>query len=349
MTNLLRRLPGRKYVRRLAQSIMGQTLILVYHRVAELPSDPQLLCVTPQHFVGHLEILRKHARPMRLQQLTQALQGGNLPRRAVVVTLDDGYADSLHDAKPLLERYGIPATVFVTTGYIGQEREFWWDELDRLLLQPGTLPEVLRLNVDGSSWQWELGEAVHYGKDAYRHHRCWNVLEKNDPSSRQGLYRSLCQLLHPLTEEKRRKVLDDLLVWAGAEPMSRPTHRALARDEVLRLAEGGVIEVGAHTVTHSVLSALSAAAQRIEIQRSKARLEDILGCSVTSFSYPFGSRADYTVETVAVVREAGFACACANFAGVVSRGTDRFQLPRVLVRDWDGDEFTRRLEEWFRG
>jgi peptidoglycan/xylan/chitin deacetylase (PgdA/CDA1 family) len=118
---------------------------------------------------------------------------------------------------------------------------------------------------------------------------------------------------------------------------------------VVRLARGELIEVGAHTVTHSVLSALPAAAQRDEIQRSKAHLEEILGHAVSNFAYPYGTRSDYTAGTVAVVQEAGFASACSNFAGVVRHGTDRFQLPRVLVRNWTGDEFARQLKEWFRG
>ena len=65
-----------------------------------------------------------------------------------MITFDDGYADVLHHAKPLLERHSVPATVFVATGAIGQRREFWWDELGGLFLQPGTLPEELELTVD---------------------------------------------------------------------------------------------------------------------------------------------------------------------------------------------------------
>jgi len=324
-------------------------LILLYHRIVELPSDPYLLCVTPQNFAEHLAILRKQGHPMRLQQLAQALRDGNLPRRAIVVTFDDGYYDNLYNAKPLLERYDIPATVFVTTGYIGHKHEFWWDELDKVLLQAGTLPETLRLSINGSPYQWELGEAAHYSDDDYRCYSCWNVAQQNDPSPRQYLFRSLWHLLHPLSEEERRKALDELLAWAGTESMARSTHLTLSLDEVIQLEEGALVEVGAHTVTHQVLSSLPASAQWDEIGRSKAYLGEILAHPVNSFAYPHGLREHYTTETVAIVRDSGFACACSAFAGIVGRGTDYYQLPRVLIHDWDGDAFARQLWTFFHG
>src|SRR5262249_37218676 len=285
----------------------------------------------------HLEVLRKHSRPMRLQQLVRALRDRSLSRRTVVVTFDDGYADNLYNAKPLLERHDIPATVFVTTGYVGRVREFWWDELERLLLQPGTLPETLRLSINGSLCQWELGGTAFYSEDDCRHHRSWNV-GKDDPTARQCLYRSLYQRLFPLPELERLKVLDELLKWAGTDSLARPTHHVLSSDEVVRLSKGGLVEVGAHTVTHPILSALPAAAQRDEIRQSKIHLEKILGFTVTSLAYPYGS---YTAETADIVQEAGFGCACSASGGSVRRGGDRFQLPRVMVKDWDGDEFGR--------
>ncbi len=321
-------------------------LILLYHRIAELPSDPWALSVTPGHFAEHLEVLRKHANPISLRQLVGALHDGNLPQRSVVVTFDDGYADNLYSAKPLLEHYDIPATIFVTTGSIGHEREFWWDDLERLLLQPGTLPEVLRLSVNGRNHQWELGEAAHYHEDTWRGHRYWRAWEAA-PSLRHVLYRSLWEVLQPLSFDERRKVLDELLVWAGAEPIGRSTHRSLSFEEIAVMAQGELIEVGAHTVTHPVLSSLSGEAQRHEIQRSKAGLEAILGHPVTSFAYPHGGRSDYTAEAIAIVQESGFICACATDNGVVGRSADCFQLPRVHVSDWDGTEFARQLSIWF--
>lgn len=346
------KMPGVGRLQQAAHSLrkrfQARTLILHYHRVIELASDPYLLCVTPQHFAEHLEILQKRGHQIRLQQLSQALCDGNLPRRAIVVTFDDGYADSLFIAKPLLGRYGIPATVFITSGYIGHKREFWWDELDRLLLQPGRLPQTLRLRVNGNPYQWELGEATDYSQGDSRRYRCWNYGQQNDPTPHHRLFRSLYQLLHPLPKDERSKVLDELQAWVGVEPTVRSTHRTLSSDEVVRLADGELVEVGAHTVTHPILSVLPVGAQRNEIRQSKVALEGILGRQVNSFAYPHGSPSHYTVETVSIVRDAGFACACSSLPGIVRRGTDRFQLPRLLVRDWDGEAFESRLEAWIR-
>jgi len=338
-------------LRRAAQWLRGRfaprALILLYHRVAEVTSDPQLLCVTPGHFSEHLEILRKHSHLMQVLQLTRTLQDEDLPRRTVVITFDDGYADNLYNAKPLLERYDVPATVFVATGYLGQEREFWWDELEGLLLQPGILPEILEMKRNGKTLKFTLGEAASYSEERYRCYQGWHMEMKDDPSPRHRVYRSLCMLLRELPGRDLRKKLDELQAWAGRETKIRPTHCTISTDELLNLAEGGLLEVGAHTKTHPILSLLTAEEQLVEVQGSKTKLEEILGRSVQGFAYPYGLQSDYTADTSAIVQQAGFKLACANFSGMVWRGTDCFQLPRVLVRDWDGEEFSRQLGRWF--
>jgi len=306
------------------------------------------LAVTPRRFAEHLEVLRQHARPVQLRELSQALHYGNLADRSVVITFDDGYADNLHNAKPLLERHDVPATVFVASGYVGRKREFWWDELDRLLLQPGALPERLQLIVNGNTYQWELGEAAYYTVEDFRRHRGWRAWDKS-PTPRHHLYTSLYEVLRPASEEERRRKLSELRRWTVTAPARRSNHRALSLEEIDKLQEGGLLEVGAHTVTHPVLSALPPVSQRHEIGKSKARLEKILDHPVSSFAYPYGKPRDYTAETVDIVRQAGFACACSGFAGLVRRSSDRFQLPRVYVRNWSGDRLARQLSRWFDG
>jgi peptidoglycan/xylan/chitin deacetylase (PgdA/CDA1 family) len=337
-------------VQRIARSIrnmfVARAIILLYHRVTALSSDPQLLCVSPRNFAEHLEVLRKCGRTVQVKELGKVLQSGNRGDCAVIVSFDDGYADNLYNAKPALERYDVPATVFVTAGHLGSKKEFWYDGLERIFLHTGLLPERLHLKINQCWYQWELGSAVDCGEDAYRHFRKWNVSRKDDPTVRHRLYRSLFQILQPLPDSERRQVMEDLAAWAGIDTTHRPSHGILSPEEMIRLADGGLIEIGSHTVSHPVLAALPVAAQIDEISGSKARLEQLLGHPVPSFAYPFGGRSHYTDETVAAVREAGFECACSNFPGVVEPGTDYFQLPRFLVRDWDGEEFNRRLGEW---
>jgi peptidoglycan/xylan/chitin deacetylase (PgdA/CDA1 family) len=336
-------------LRRIAQrpaNRTGKVLILLYHRIAKLRSDPWSLAVTPRRFAEHLEVVRQYAQPIHLRQLSRALHEGYLPDRSVVITFDDGYADNLYNAKPLLKHYGIPATVFVPSGLVGSEREFWWDELDRLLLQPGTLPEKLHLSIKGNRYKWELGDGVRYDEEtawSYRYWRAW----KKAPTSRHVLYNSLWKLMHTMTEAEQQEVLNELRRWADAESTGRQSHRLLSLDEVVALAQGGLVEIGAHTVTHPALSGLPPASQRDEILGSKAQLERLLGGTVTSFAYPYGKKTDYTAETLEIVRETGFICSCSNIPGVVELRADPFQLPRVHVKNWRRQGIAKQMLRWF--
>ena len=326
---------------------MEGALILLYHRVIDLPSDPQALAVRPSYFAEHLKIIRSFGYPMSLGEMLQSRWRRKFPPRSIVITFDDGYADNLIFAKPALESVDIPATLFVASGQIGSPREFWWDELERLFLQTGTLPPTLDLEIDGQSYAWSLGETAVYDQAVYKDHQQWNVNEKNDPTPRQAIYRALCGTMHSLLPETCQDILAELRAWAGVDSMGRTTHRSLSAEELGHIASGGLIEIGAHTVSHPLLSVLPEKKQLAEMRQSKCDLESILGHSISSFSYPFGYPAAYTSQTVSMAKKVGFDQACANYDGLVWPTTDRFQLPRYLVRDWDGEEFSRRLEDWF--
>lgn len=303
----------------------GGALILGYHRVAEPAWDPYGLCVAPRRFAQQLEILRDHANPIALPMLIQALGDGTLPPRAVAVTFDDGYADILTQAKPLLERYGIPATVFVTTGYLG--REYWWDELEQLLRPPSPLPERFSLAIGAKHFEWP---------------------DRNkNGDARTALLLALCDWLRPLVDEERLQAMEQIRACLSPLPDSvSPDQRAMTPDELVELCAGGLVEIGSHSVTHPVLASMSPAKQRLELLDSKVRLEQIVGHPVTSFSYPNGSASE---QTPALVREAGFSCACASHWDIARPGSDLFRLPRFWVPDAEGDQFFRWLKRWLHG
>jgi peptidoglycan/xylan/chitin deacetylase (PgdA/CDA1 family) len=328
--------------RRLRNGFSPGAAILMYHRVTETDCDPWGLAVTPKHFAEHLEVLRRYFRPEPLRRLNQALGAGKRSPQTVSVTFDDGYADNLYNAKPLLERFDIAATVFVATGCIGNEHEFWWDELERVLLQPGMLPETICLRVNGNVFEQHLGESMHYSAADYGRYREWRC-GSSAPTPRHSLYYSLWTLLESLEEKEKRNVLEQLTAWSGKLTVRRSTHRTLSAAELINLGSQGLIEIGAHTVTHPFLSRLPETLQRSEIRRSKTDLETTVDSAIESFAYPHG---DYTMATVAFVREAGFVQACSTIADSVRSATDSFQLPRIAVEDWDGEEFARRLSSW---
>jgi peptidoglycan/xylan/chitin deacetylase (PgdA/CDA1 family) len=326
-----------------------RAIILLYHRVINIDSDPQLLSVSAKNFASHLEIINQYYQPISLQKLLQQLSQSQIKHNSVAITFDDGYADNLHYAKPLLEKYQIPATIFVTVGKIDRTEEFWWDDLERLLLQPGSLPERLSLSINDNIYHWEFGNFANYPVNESQQHRRWHVLDPEIPTSRHQIYLDLCSKLRPLSTSEREKLLQEIANWAGVETTGRVTHRALNSQEINEITADGLVEIGAHTMTHPVLSAIPKAEQQIEIQHSKAYLESLLKQPITSFAYPYGGKSDYTPETIEVLREAGFTYACSNFPDPIWKKSDRFQLPRFLVRNWSKEEFARRLQGWFNG
>lgn len=325
--------------RRLVLAPQSRAVVLLYHRVAAPRFDPQLLSVRPQYFDAHIEHLRTHYNVIRLCDLGRAIQSGHVPHRSVVVTFDDGYADNLWNAAPVLERHGVPATVFVTAGYVDQQREFWWDELERALLVPIELRGPLTVDIQDRRhvWDFDGGSPAAEG---------WNVLSQQPWSPRQRCYAEMMQLLLPLDDATRASVLRAVLEWSSA-PAARAEYRPLRREELTALHRTDVVEIGAHTVTHPVLAAQSIVEQQREIKGSKSSLEAMIAGPVTTFSYPYGGRPEVSVHTVSTTRAAGFELACANVPHVVTRAADPFFLPRFMVRDWQPAVFARRLTEMF--
>jgi peptidoglycan/xylan/chitin deacetylase (PgdA/CDA1 family) len=295
-------------------------VILVYHRVCRLDQDPQQLAVDPARFAAQLDVLRSRFDIARFEDDWSALR-----RPAVVITFDDGYADNLHQALPLLERGGVPATFFITTGAIESQREFWWDELERHLLDAGPRPprfEPSAADLDVSS-------------------------PTASPAERQALYQDLQPRMKRLAPERRDIWLAALRAWSGEGIAPRASHRPLTADELRRLAASPLTTLGAHGVTHTALSALSADRQREEVSVAKRQLEGWIARSVTVASFPFGGRDDFDPSSVRVTREAGLVKNAANTPGCAHRWSDPYRLPRHLVRDWDGPEFARRLSGFF--
>ena len=320
-------------------------LILTYHRVENLDSDPQMLCVTPQRFAEQMSVLRKCFRVVPLQQLVKQIRGGERTANTVAISFDDGYADNLLHAKPLLERHDVPATVFIASDYVGGRATFWWDELESILLGNDALPQKLRLAIDGQLFFWDLGEdALHV--DPSHEPGQWHVECGTMPSRRHRIYQALHQVLYTMSADKRDALLGKLRAWAGRSQQPRESHRTMTHSELASLAQCPLVEIGAHTATHPALSMLPPHQQDAEIRDGKIRLEQMIGRETNSFAYPYGSLTSFNDTTSRLVQAAGFSLACTTFTDSVRAGCDAFQLPRLPVRNWNGEEFERYLTGW---
>ncbi|MGP6188645.1 MAG: polysaccharide deacetylase family protein [Vulcanimicrobiaceae bacterium] len=107
--------------------------VLMYHKVdASVPTDPvgRDLTVEPAAFSAQLQYLRAHhIRTLTAAELADALQRGERPRDAVVLTFDDGYADAATTALPLLQKYGARGTFYISSGFVGTPRHVTWRQL----------------------------------------------------------------------------------------------------------------------------------------------------------------------------------------------------------------------------
>lgn len=296
--------------------------ILLYHRVARERHDPWGQCVAPERFAAQMALLAEQAEVVPLARLPGAIGRRRPSRPLVAITFDDGYLDNLVTARPILERHGLPATVFLVSGWLGRDRLFWWDELARLVFEPPSLPASLALTIGGQAFRWQQADG-----------------------SRRALHDALWQQLWALPDPLQQEALERLAAWAGGPRPAADEARPLTPDEALRLTDGGLITVGAHTATHPPLDRVAPAAKAHEIGGSKVALERLFGRPVEGFSFPHGAR---DPEADRLVREAGFTRACDSSPRLVVAGADRLALPRLVVGDWDGATFARQvLGRWW--
>lgn len=297
--------------------IDAPVIVLIYHRVTSLADDPQQLAVSPENFRAQMRHLKERYPLARFES-----DWTKLGRPAVAVTFDDGYADNALEALPILEEVGVPATFFVSTEGINTLREFWWDDLERIIFHDGALPPSLT-GFEEEDKRW------------------WPT---TTPGERWQCYVDLHRIMKTFDASERERWFVKLRAWAGIGVEGRATHRAVTETELRTLAASRWVTLGAHTITHSPLSALPVARQEAEICGSKKQLEEITGKRIEVFSYPFGSRNDYTRSSRDICQQAGFLKTAANFPGQAHRWTDPHQIPRHLVRNWTVEQFARQLK-----
>lgn len=299
-------------------------VVLLYHRVDQLHNDQQQLAVSPQHFDEQIAFLRATYNLISIDEFTSRLrEKRKFEPGSVILTFDDGYADNYIHALPVLEKYNAQALFYITTSKLNTGEILWWDMLEHIFFALPKLPATLRLTISGKEYSFDL------------------------PGNHGAVYQKLHPLIKYTHYEERDRIMNELMKWAGTGTIKDGPYRLLRHDELMAMSKSAACVIGAHTIDHPVLSKLPFEEQSAQIAGSKKILEELTGQTVSHFSYPFGSKHDYNHNSIVACKNAGFEMVAANYPWQVHRFSNKFTVPRYLVRDWDLATFKQKIASFF--
>ena len=294
-------------------------MILGYRRDNESGDDPFDFCVTPDRFADHLAVL---SRRVEFVTLDEVCRPSRTPR--VAVTFDGGYVDNLVHAVPIAQRFGVPITVYVASGLVGDPRGFWWDRLARLVLHGASDPIELPVVIGGVEIPARFGR----------------------PEAARQMLEVLWARLRLRTPEEIDDVLVDLGQRLSVDTDAASDARTMTHLELDCLAASWGVTIGAQTMDHIWLRARSYPVQVETIRTSKVDLETHLGGPVRHFAYPFGGRDSFNGDSISAVRSAGFETAATTMSGSVDSSSIPLALPRRMVANWPGRLFRLKTLRW---
>lgn len=234
-------------------------------------------------------------------------KGFNSGRKFVVFTFDDGFRDNLYHALPLLQKYEVPLNIYITTDFPDKKIILWWNVVEDVILRNTEL-----------SFEW-FGERMAF--------RCSSSAEKNETF---GSIHSLIQEGTELTIQQRALMFCRLF---NTDPYASINELALSWDEVRQMSREKLVTMGAHTISHPVLSQLSESASLEEMRQSKLRIEKETGIEVKHFAYPFGGIKEATSREYESAASCGYETAVTLVSASILKEHKQklFQLPRIAV------------------
>ncbi len=279
--------------------------ILMYHRFDE---DAAWRRVGAHAFETQIRLIKENCNVIGLKELvSSARTGRSFQPNSIVITVDDGYEDFYLYAFPILKKYQVPATVYVTTDFIDGKMWMWPDVIDYILRKTAYK--------DYSIFTRGRMRTFHIAGEKGRR-RAWN---------------ELADYCLTLAEKEKQcflnEVAEDLRVNVPVEPVHK--YKALSWRQIEEMIKYG-IEIGGHTKTHPRLTAIEPCRKRTEINESKNRIEEVTNYPADSFAYPNGTKQDCDEETKSIVRETGYKSAAVAYTDG-ARLTDLYELKRFSV------------------
>lgn len=292
----------------------GRLSILIFHRV--LPEIDLLFPDEPDaaRFDQMMSWVKQWFNVMPLDHAVDALKTGRLPARAAAITFDDGYADNRTIALPILQKHGLPATFFIATGFLNGGR-MWNDTV----IESVRAATALSLNLQS------LGLGNHPNTTA---------------GDKRAAIETIIGQIKYLPLAQRVDTAEEIATVLGCTP---PSDLMMTSAQVCEMRAQGM-QIGAHTVSHPILTRLDRTAAEFEIATGKQQLETLLGEPVRLFAYPNGKPGqDYLPEHAKLASDLGFLAAVSTGWGAADSNSDLFQLPRFTPWDKRRIHFGTRL------
>ena len=293
--------------------------VAMYHAVVASPLRvPDWCCLDVERFAAQMAHLSANYEIVPLETVPRRLGEPGRGRPSIAITFDDGFLNNWEVAWPVLREARIPATIFLVTGLIGTSDTLWWCRLHHAIEDT---------NVTALEWN-----EVRY--------------DMTSTTARANASKALQAAMKGLSRDRLRLELGAIAAALGVDietPLSRssPFHM-LDWSAVAEMTGSGLIDVGAHTDSHAILSLLTPEEQRREIDQSISRIEEVTGRPCRLFAYPNGRRGDYDAATLELVGRLGVHACVTTEEGHNDITTDPLQLRRYGIgNDWD---FTHFLE-----
>ncbi len=320
-----------------------KAIVLMYHRIADSKADVWDIAVSPANLEEHLKFLKNTGRVISLESLVKNIHNKWIRKNGIVITFDDGYADNFYIAKPLLEKYKLPATFFIPTINIGQSREFWWDELENIILYKEDLPSSISIIINDIKIEFDLGEESKLNNEIISRQIAWKAYEAPPSTLRCKLFLTVWEILKPLPDERQQEYLQTIRSWAGCHISARPEYLCMSIYQLKELKENKLFTIGSHSATHPALAFHDKSFQEKELAENKNFLEEITNQKITTIAYPYGS---FNQDTISAAAAAGFTSAFTTDEESVCNKTERYRIGRFQVRNQNAVKFGESLERW---
>jgi peptidoglycan/xylan/chitin deacetylase (PgdA/CDA1 family) len=326
---------------RIRGSYKHKAMVLMYHRIATLQTDPWQLAVTPENFARQLQVLKQQYHVISVNELVRDVHNNSIKSKTVCITFDDAYVDNYLYAKPLLEKYGCPAMFFVPSAYIGVSKPFWWDELEDIILHSDHLPASISLLIGSESFEFTDNDAI-LTEDLKTKQKLWRWFD-DAPTKRCELYLALWKRLRPLPVNEIMALLQQVKTWANYGTPVGTDNLPMTVLQLKEMCNHPLLDIGIHTATHPALASHSKEVQQHEIATCMLYLEKISGRKIATIAYPYGN---YNEDTLAVVKEQNLSAAFTTNARVIDKSSDPFLLGRFTVTDQASQQFKKKLSTW---